>query len=692
MGRLCVLHKVGPLRFGSWCVHYNIGFMLRVLLICVTCLILVPDAAGQQRSTYTSAEDLQRDVTLLLLGKNIGDVTRELAAESPATADSLLRRLVIYTRAGQTARVRETLRQLPATANWHCPAAPDLKWLIRTADGGDFLGRRFYYERICPDDVDGADEFITLWLRSGDQKELDAWLAERSQQSDEWLMKRVSLRAKSGTAGEVLDQLAAEIRAHPSDWARLDRYLKANNYAGTIQDVSWLADTFVAATAVDTFQLAERLRRDSPETGVKLLHKSLELPFTEQDAKQVDALLNRFRSAGPSIKVNWEKQLRYWTKRSLAETYQRLQQPLAAQPLIEELVAVKGDDILLQDVHQLAGAVQNDSGQRVVETKILGDETARRSTAAYWLERASYYEGRQEYVRELDSYRQALAALPVKAEDRNTANERYEVVRSFAFFLAAEHNGNEDKPELEKLLASELKSVPPQTDYAFQIASLMTQSELNLSALRHSLLAQQPSLLARLLDGRPEWGNEQKYVIENVVHQDEVSPDLKEKIWSRLEALAREHGSTRAYFLADAMMADDQWQRAIPLLRGYIEHADPRNWEGYKSEAMSDLFTAYCRTKQWRAAEKLLFAQPKSLWPSLPKALAAVAIVAAQQNEIDDAMRLWRMSTNLDRRNLESLPQLAQTNARPRLLAMYLQMKKEDPLSTIPDLALQILQ
>jgi Tfp pilus assembly protein PilF len=107
---------------------------------------------------------------------------------------------------------------------------------------------------------------------------------------------------------------------------------------------------------------------------------------------------------------------------------------------------------------------------------------------------------------------------------------------------------------------------------------------------------------------------------------------------------------------------------------------------------MSDLFTAYCRTKQWQAAEKLLFAQPNSMWRSLPQALAEVAIVAAQQNEIDDAMRLWRMSTNLDRRNLESLPQLAQTNARPQLLAMYLQMKKEDPLSTVPDLALQILR
>jgi len=113
----------------------------------------------------------------------------------------------------------------------------------------------------------------------------------------------------------LFDALAAEIRANPSDWARLDRYLRANNYAGNVQDVKWLADTFEVRTAVDYFQLAERLRNNSPQTGVKLLQKSLAPPFTDADAKLVDDLINRYRSAGPSIKVNWEKQLRYWTKR-----------------------------------------------------------------------------------------------------------------------------------------------------------------------------------------------------------------------------------------------------------------------------------------------------------------------------------------------------------------------------------------
>jgi hypothetical protein len=369
-----------------------------------------------------------------------------------------------------------------------------------------------------------------------------------------------------------------------------------------------------------------------------------------------------------------------------------MNQSLAAQPLVEELVSMKGDDVLLEDVHQLAGAVQSGSGQRVVETKILGDETARRSTSEYWLERARYYDGREEYGLERESYRQALVALATKSDDNKLLNERYHVVRSFAFFLAKEHNEKEDKAELDKILTSELRSAPPETDYAFQIAALITHGELQLNTLRNSLLAKQPSFLAQLLDARREWDADETSLIQGLVNGDEVPSDLKEKIWSGLQLLVRHPGSTRAYHLAVAMTNSAEWQRAIPLWRGYIEHASPTNWEGYKTNAISGLFTAYCRTKQWRAAEKFLLAQRDSLWRVLPNKLAEVALVAAQQNATEDAMRLWRLSTNLDRRNLETLPQLAHTNARPQLLAMYLNMKKEDPLSAIPDLALRLLR
>ena len=666
--------------------------MHKIILICLVSLTLLVNAAGQQRNGYQSAEELQRDVTFLLLDKNIGDVIKQLDREDSSTADSLLRRLVIYSRAGQSSRVRKTLEQLPSASDWQCPAGDDLRSLIRNAAGDNLASQRLYYERICPDDIEGSEQLVRLWASNGDLKELDTWLAERSIRHKEFLMLRVQTRAKSGTAGEVLDGLAAEVRAHPSDWERVNLYLEANNRAGSVQDVKWLAETFEARTAGDYFQLADILRRHSAETSVTLLQKSLEIPFTDADAKFVSDQINRYRSVGLSIKINWEKQLRYWTKRRLAETYQDLNQSLAAQPLVEELLAMKVDDILTHDIHKFAGVVQSESGQRVVETKILRDEVARRSTSAYWLERARYYNGREEYRLERDTYRQALIALAANPNDSNALYERFEVVRLFAFFLGQEYNGKEDKPELEKLLTVELNSVPPETDYAFQVAVVIIQNELELDALQNSLLAKRPSFLARMLDARREWTKAEKYLISDIVDHYDVPEDLRDKIWSSLAPLVRDPGSTRAFFLADAMQDDDEWQRAVPLWRGYIEHAHPDNWEGYKREAISNLFTAYCKTKQWRAAEKFLMAQRDSLWRDLPKALAEVAVVAAQQNAIDDAMRLWLMSTNLDRLNLEALKELSRTSAKPQLLAMYTKMKTDDPQSTIPDLALSILR
>lgn len=665
--------------------------MYKPLLIALICLAFVLNAGAQEKAGFNSGEELEREVTSLLLQKNINDVVKQLDSESPSTVASLLRRLVIYSRAGRSSRVRATLEQLQANSKWECPNDSRLRWLIRNADPDNVRTQRFYHERLCPNDTEGAEAFVRLWSANGDLKEIDAWLAERSD-NEEWFRQRLHLRGRSGTAGELLDAFANEIRANPSDWTRLDRYLKANDYAGDLQDLGWLADTFTARTAGEHFELGERVRRSSPQAGAKLLQESLDLPFTDADAKLVDRLINKFRSYAPSVKVNWEKQLRYWTKRGLAEAYQRMNQPLAAQPLIEELVSTKGDDILLGDVHQLAGAVQGGSGQRVVETKILGDEAARRSTSKYWLERATYYNGRAEYGLQRDSYRQALVALAATPADTKALAERYEVVNSFAFFLADGNHANEDQAELEKLLTSELSSVPPQTVYAFQIARLITQSKLDVDELRNSLLAKQPSLLARLLDGSREWSNEQGHFIKAVVNREAVPADLKAKIWSSLEALVNDPGSTRAYFLAEAMRDGDEWQRAIPLWRGYIKHAHPKNWEGYKRDAITNLFHAYCRTKQWQLAEKYLFAEQDLFWRSLPAALAEVALAAAQQSAMDDAMRLWRMSANIDSRNLDLLPQLAQTKLKPQLLAMYSQMKKDDPSSTIPDLALKLLQ
>jgi hypothetical protein len=76
----------------------------------------------------------------------------------------------------------------------------------------------------------------------------------------------------------------------------------------------------------------------------------------------------------------------------------------------------------------------------------------------------------------------------------------------------------------------------------------------------------------------------------------------------------------------------------------------------------------------------------------LPQWFGRIAVVAGRNGSPEDAVRLWRLKTNLDRNDLEGLTELAKTTAKTQLSAMYLQMKQDDPLSITLDRALRILQ
>jgi hypothetical protein len=600
--------------------------------------------------------------------------------------------LALFARAGQRARVRQTLAQLAAAPDWNCQGW-DTRYFVRSSVGENLSDLRFYYERLCPADAESVEGFVKLWEKQGDLKELDSWLAARSSASDEWLMQRIYFRKRQGSVNEVIDQIADELRANPGDSIRLDRYLRVAPY-GEKQDVSWVADVFPMRLAFDYFDLGSRLSGRSPGTAVRLFEKSLALPFTDEDARLVENLYQRGRAITPARKINWEKQLRYWSKHSLAESYRDLNQPLAAQPIVEELTSMKGDDIEMSGVHQLAGAVQSRSGHRVVETKILRDEATRRGTAEYWIERADYYNGRNENQLQLQTYREGLLALPNNPCDAKAAAERLEIVRRFAFFLGDSGSDNEEArhSELMKLLNREFTSAPPETDYAFRIAELLTQDELGLDELRNSLLTSKPALLARLLDARKEWEKSEQNLIESVTTGDEVITEQKKKIWAELDRLVDHPGSTRAYTMAQVMIANEEWPRAITLLDGYIRNALPSNWDEYKPAAMYDLLHAYANAGDWKAAERFLYQQKDLFSDSYPALLATIAVTAGKGGATDDAIRLWRLSANLDRRDLSNLTQLAQTSARPELKKLYLQMKKEDPESFIPEVALHLLQ
>jgi hypothetical protein len=646
---------------------------------------------SQEALDYRALDAIEREAVALLLEKDMRKVIDQLAEERPTTVVPLLRRLILYARAGRRDSVRQTLEQLGNASDWQsCARSYHVRAKVKQSIGDDLAAWRLYYEQLCPSDTEGAESFVRLWEQQGDTKELDSWLASHSAGDDEWFSIRLYRRARLGTAGELLEPLVAAVKANPRDLDLVERYLRANDWAGGLQDVAWIGHVCEMTGAYEHYELGDRLGNRAPAAAARLLEKSLTLPLTERDVRLVRQRGLRFLSIVPA-KLNWEKQLRFWTKQRLAEAYQALKRPHEAQPLIEELVAMKGDDILDQDAHHLAGGVQRESGQRVVETGILRNEATQRETAKYWLERADYYGGREEYDLKKETYLKALVALPYSTTDNKVAAERFEVVRSFAFFLKEDRDRRAGRSELEALLRQEFNNARPETDYAFRVARILANKDLELDALRRSLFVARPNLLARLLEARKEWGNEEEALIEAIVRGDEITAAEKDAIWTALEKLVDHPGSMRAYHLAEAMAFCGASQRATPLWLEYLKNAPPKEYVD-KNQILAQVIRSYSNAGEWQAAEKLLFSNGSGSWKAMTEGLGPIAVSAAKHGATSDAVRLWRLKANLDRRDLTGLDELSHSEARAELRAFYLQMKEGDPLTTIPEQALRLLQ
>ena len=683
-------------------MFYRTHTSLPALLACLL-LLLVAEGAGAQTLDNQTLAEIERETTRLLLTEDVGEAADRLARGRAETAVvPLLRRLTVFARAGHRARVLQTIEQLAGASD--LPPASH-RWLVAKAvkemiGVDDLAAWRAYYERIMPADADSSEQLVRLWEKEGDAKELDSWLAARAAQNVEWIRIRIYWRAKLGTLGELLDELAAVVKAHPEDRVRASLYLEANNLANRLQDVSWLADALPSRLAFESYEAGSLLKAYAPESAVKLFEQSLKQPFTERDMALIRERVIRLYSVTPRVK-NWEKQLRFWTKQRLAELYRVLGRPLSAQPLVEELVAMKGDDdITAEDVHQLAGAVQAQSGMRVVEAKILRDEATERASASYWLERALYYIGRKEYDAVMETYREALVALPLKPQELETVRERLTLLQAFTMFAASgdyseDGKREERRAEIKKVLRREFDATPPETFYAYGVARIVADNEYGFDDVRDSLFVRDKDLLQRMLAARAEWGGEGRWLIENIVCRESLPPAGKASYWSQLEALTKSGPPLRAHHLANAMLSCNESRRAIPLLVAYLRHVSGRRddearfWE---DQTVSNLFRAYVGAGEWRAAERLLLARAGSTEGQLVYDLSRVARAAARAGAIKDAVRLWRTKSNLDRRLLDGLSELAATEAREPLRELYLQMKKKDPLSFVPDAALRVLQ
>lgn len=669
----------------------RLSFIRAVLPVILFLALTVPATTFNKLEVDT--ESIEALVDKMLQKSDLGSISNELASKpSPGNTKDLLIRLSIFGRAGQRSRSHSTLLQL-AKANDR-NSSPYANYSFNVAqnaiDKDDFEGRKLFYENIALAGDDNVRGFVELWKERNEIAELEKWLEIRALQYDTWWDAWLGLKRDLGTAAEVYDEMEQKIRQDPSDHYLVKKYLRAiasemncsmppcsPSYK---RNISWLAEVVPTDSAYGAYDLAITVRHQNSELAAKLLEKSLSLPYGEEDATLFTERAFRYASVPPVVK-NPEKQLRYWTKKALAEIYFSSKRPHLAQPLTEDLTAMDTSDIQKDDVFRLAGLTQAASGQRVIEERIIQDEAQKKDSPFYWIDRAKYYQGRNERELEWQTYKDALPLFPCKYNGPDAEQKRWHLL--FAMSLNVHENYEED---VNTILRNEFKLCADNKQYLFLVGRIVTNDR---NDLRDELFAN-TELLPNLLESKSKWKREEKYLVEIVMESEAWEPKRRDAVWNKLSELAMKSVVNRAFSLAEAMMSISEYKRAAPLLemcRKIAPEIYDQDHNFTREDVERNLFAAYIEIGDWRKAEKM-FHEGFNYWGN---DLSEIAVTAAKSGDIVDAVRIWKINANLDRRKLDGIEELAKTGAKPMLTEFYLKMKNEDPLSYVPDKALGYL-
>jgi tetratricopeptide (TPR) repeat protein len=647
--------------------------------------LLILSAAGGEASAQSwrlsAAESapewdkLNSSVIEQLVVEDLGAVIASLPPSPPrGDVHASMRRLNLFARAGNRMKVSEVIDSLPVITG---PLAQSL-----LSGAVDFLVYRqeFDLARRMVEKLPQArpltgHQVVGQWAEKGDPVEIDRWLAARMAQNyDYWLFIRLEFRSRRGTAGELVDSLENEVKAHPADLARAIRYLKAARYAGKAIRFDWMGETCKPALAAECFVLAFDLADSN--AAVSLFERAISLSFTDRDSLLLSEEMNGRLSL--FLPITERKEFVSLTKFQLAKIYQTSDQAEKAQKIMEELAAAYPDGLPSFDLSQFAGKVQAISGARVIENRFKQAEVKNTNSAQYWYDRAQYYKGRKERAEAIDAYEKALKLSPLTLHKFGQYDEygnwRRIVFLDYIDFLDTPVSS----PEARRLLQSEFESVRLETAYAGFLVSAMRRHWAWFSSA-------ETDRLWDFLASQTTWYHLHRDLLGWMIK----SPAGAERnlLWSRAEKLTASGDPSRSMMLGWAMILNKDSERAVPLLKDAI-----RRWgaDREKYTAVSLLYQIYIDTDNWKDAEALCLAERHERGVGIDE-IRKWALAAARAGAYDEAIRLWRLRANIDRGDFNGLSELARLGLKDRLRSFYQQLAQDEPASWAPRAALQSL-
>jgi hypothetical protein len=697
-------------------------------------ILLLSGVVFAQNSVWQENKNLD----VVLLKKDLGQLIKESESSPSVDSQTLLRMLNLYYRAANYPKIAATVKQIIAAPDLEknrINIAETVKYFIKSDFFQDAEILRLYLQKI---NFDGEIFGKFADLCYADQQNCDVggfddWLKLKAQEKSEkddfsqtnWTGIRIDWHKKFNLDNtEIFNQFIDAVRENPSDLDTALRYLK---YLRSSSEALWLSENFNSKRAFDYYQLGETIapkdyslsitedeNRFLARAALVFLQKSISLPFADEDIKLIGAYKFRYVSMPPRV-GNYEKQLRFWTKKEIAKVYRLMGEPQNAQPIIEELNALDKSDIVETDVSYISGAVQAQSGARVIESKILREQATRQDSTAYWFERIEYYRGRNETERMFDAYKQMLTIIPFDMNDKRSRENRLDSIRRFAGFVEDEFGGYTDKntelderekqklllwKDAENFLRNEFGKNSARLKYSYDLAQVIGSYDFD--ELLVEIFDKNSQML---LDAFVNLDVESYYyhdLFSDFLGKKAISKVRKDAFVNQFEKLAANAAPRKILFFCRLLIENGLEKnyavRSIPLLRKHLDKTEVQLnparlsekkslWFKYeKKQLVETLFRAYLANNDWKAAENLLVTKYQD---SISESLGSVSVSAARNNAFDDAVRIWKIRANLNRQNLNYLASLKSFPAvREGLREYYRQMKESETYSLIPDMAL----
>lgn len=618
---------------------------------------------------------IDQAVTARLAKDNNAQLAKELQQSAPA-GEAVKNQFMLLDVAGRFAMQKELASAISKLATLKKDIRDDL-----VASAADFLIGKEQFKsaqkllEAFPKAQPGWGYVLVEKLsRNEPATDIDRWIAQQAAHDDSsfWISERVRFREKQGTAIELLNAMKAEVTEHPQDSTLADHIVAAASHVSSDKfALDWMGTTVKLKTAFDSYRLAESLRGRSPKAAVGLLERSLSLPYTQEDQKAIADYM-RHHSAMPFISEHksWEKELRDWSKGSLAQAYQADGQAKKAQPLMVELAKTYPNGVPAPGFSQFAGQVQAASGTNVVETSIKKAEPENKDSAKYWLSRMDYYIGRNDHKAATDAFEKALALANDKNDDG--AYDRSSAVNSYCRYLQKEQK-TDDRSAVMRLLRREFDKTPAGNAYASRLVSEMLFYDNDITHLLHY---NDEKLWAHLTKKEPLDTNDQQLVRHMAFT---VQAGAEKPFIDRLSKLVSSKGARSCATVGNALLSchddyrvtKDLGKLAAPASIAPLKRAVAEEKDDYqRGVATSDLFNAYIATNDWKSAESMSAARGAAT-DTIINQLQRLAVAAARSGAYEQSLSFWKKKDQIDPSNLGYLDELAKSGMKERLRKYY---------------------